>query len=201
MTIEEFVKIELGNDNTGHDFAHCIRVKKLARAISKEEGGNVKIIDAAALLHDCIDEKLFIDIQGQLSKIRKILIENNFSQIEIDEIVSIISSLSWHKHKELTTINGKIVQDADRLEAIGSIGIIRAIQYGTNKNRPFYNQENISKIDETNTINKLDETTISHFYEKLFHIKDTLNTKTAKKMAIKRDKMLHLFIDEFYDEI
>jgi uncharacterized protein len=199
-----FVKQEVGNDKTGHSFLHAERVAKLAKEIALQEGGNLKIIEASAYLHDCADEKLFKDPALQIEKIRKFLKDNNYTLEEIDSIIYIITHISWHlevKEKEpLETLEASIVRDADRLEALGAIGIIRCIEYGSRQGRDFYNENDIKRYlgEEVPSSNP---TSLSHFYDKLLKLGDHFKTKTGREMAKQRIAFLHEFLNEFYQEL
>lgn len=189
--VKKFVLQELGDDYSGHDYFHAIRVFNNAKKIlSKTTDDNVndKIVLLSTLLHDCVDHKLFGEnkINEQIAKIKKLLVED-YSSFEIKEIIDIIQSISYSKNIKLDNINAQIVSDADRLDAIGAIGIIRTIEYGASKKR---------KFDD-----KTDNCTINHFYEKLLKLKDLMYTAEAKKIAIKRHKFLEMFLKEYYDEI
>ena len=201
--IVEFVKQELSNDFSGHNFQHIERVVKNAKYLVKHEGGNEKIIIAACYLHDLVDTKLFDNIEEQKTKIRHLLAENKFRISEIDEIIEIIERISYSKGNidECNNLNLEIVRDADRLDALGAIGIIRTIEYGNSKNRLFYESENLNACEDKVSFNKSTNTSLSHFYDKLLKLKDYMHTYTAKKLAEKRHEFLVSFLEEFYEEI
>jgi uncharacterized protein len=202
-SITEFVKNELGADQSGHNFQHAERVAKLSQEIAKKEKGDERICLAAAWLHDCVDEKLFKDTATQEAKVRDVLRLNGYNEGEIAEIMDILATISFHKEKDhpLTKRNAKIVSDADKLEAIGAIGIIRTIEYGTSKGRPFYENENLEEVDGHYQFKQTSETTISHFYEKLLRLGEHFYTRTGKKMAERRLRFLRAFLEEFYKEL
>ncbi|MDP4083525.1 MAG: HD domain-containing protein [Bacillota bacterium] len=201
---EEYVQNEMGSDSTGHDWFHVDRVRKNALMIWKEEqAGDPFIIEMAALLHDISDEKLnsSTDIgQEKLDAFLQKATLSNLEKIHINQIIKTISFKGGQK-VELSSVEAKIVQDADRLDAIGSIGIARAFAYGGKKGQPIYDP-NISIRNEMS----LEEyrngksTSIHHFYEKLLKLKDLLHTKTARKMAERRHQTMQLFLDEFFKE-
>lgn len=201
--IIKFVKEELKNDHSGHDFKHIERVVNNAKKIMKVNGGNERIILTACYLHDIIDKKLFNDIESQLNKVNTTLKNNNYSEEEIKEIIDIITSISFNggDFKELTTINSMVVRDADRLDAIGSIGIIRAIQYGTIHNREFYEDDNIKEVDDKYYFNKSTNSTLSHFYDKLLKLESLMLTSEGKRLAETRTKIMSDFLDNFYNEL
>ena len=186
--IKKFVYDELINDYSGHDYHHAIRVYNNAKKIVSEindDNINDKIVYVSALLHDCVDHKLYNNIEEQVQKIIKLL-KDYFNEEEVNEILEIIQSISYSKNNKLTNINAQIVCDADRLDAIGAIGIIRTIEYGSSHNRKF--------DDDTNN------STINHFYEKLLKLKDLMYTNSAKELAKSRHQFLEVFLKEYYDE-
>lgn len=201
--IIDFVKKELLCDNSGHNFQHIERVVKNASYLIKYEGGNEKIIITACYLHDVIDHKLFEDVDAQKVKIINLLIDNNYLTSEIDEIIAIIENVSFSKGNinECDNLNLKIVRDADRLDALGAIGIVRTIEYGNSKNRLFYEEANLDRTKIGVIFKDSTNTSLSHFYDKLLKLKDLMHTSTAKKMAEKRHKFLLIFLEEFYEEL
>ena len=200
--IIEFVNKELAVDNSGHDFEHAKRVANNALNILKYEKANEKIVLTSCYLHDCVDKKLFNNIEEQVEKI-KLLLKDEYSEEEINQILDIISTISYNNgnYKDLSTIEACIVRDADRLDAIGSIGIIRTIEYGNSRNRKFYSEENIKNCKGKLIFNKSSETTLSHFYDKLLKLDALMHTKYAKKEAKRRKKILIKFLKEFYLEL
>lgn len=201
--IVEFVKNELAFDNSGHNFQHIERVVNNAKYLIKHDGGNEKIIVTACYLHDIIDHKLFDNIDTQKEKIVKLLIGNSYLPSEIEEIIEIIENISFSKGNinECNNLNLEIVRDADRLDALGAIGVIRTIEYGNSKHRLFYEEENLNRNENSITFKNSTNTSLSHFYDKLLKLKDYMHTYTAKKLAEKRHNFLISFLDEFYDEI
>lgn len=201
--IIEFVKNELSTDCSGHNFQHIERVVKNAKYLIKHEGGNELIIVTACYLHDIIDTKLFSDIEKQKEKIVKLLVECKYLPSQIEEIITIIESVSYSKGNtnNVDNLNLEIVRDADRLDALGAMGIIRTIEYGTSKKRLFYEEDNILRKGDMISFNKSSETTLSHFYDKLLKLKDYMHTFTAKKIAIERTEFIENFLNEFYEEL
>lgn len=198
-----FVKDELSFDHSGHNFSHIERVVKNAEMLIKHEGGNRKIIITACYLHDIIDTKLFDDIEKQKEKIVNVLVNASYFPTEIEEVIEIIESVSFSKGNinDVDNLNLEIVRDADRLDALGAIGIIRTIEYGASKKREFYTEENLNRSLDEVKFNKSTETTLSHFYDKLLKLKDYMHTYTAKKIANERSKFIEEFLSEFYKEI
>lgn len=201
--IIEFVKQELSKDNSGHGLQHALRVYNNAKKINNIEKGDEKIVLTAALIHDTVDKKLFDNFDERVEYVKHFLASSNYTSSEIDEIIYIISNISWNNgvNAELNSLNAKIVRDADRLDAIGAIGIIRTIVYGCSRERNFYDDKNLKIVDGSYQFNECTNSTLSHFYEKLLLLKDKLHTKTALKMAEDRHEFMVSFLDEFYDEL
>ncbi len=194
-----FVQSKLKEFDGGHDWFHTERVWKLAKSIcAKENAGNLLIIELAALLHDIADSK-FHDgpesLGGDMAY--DFMINegvNKESATHVREIINQMSFKSRMTEKSISSIEFQIVQDADRIDAIGAIGIARAFNYGGFKNRAIYDPE--KPLQEYSTIEaykKSDAPTINHFYEKLFLLKNLMNTETGKAMAEER----HLYMEEF----
>ena len=190
-------------DSTGHDWCHIYRVVKLALRIAKQENANIELVEIAALMHDLDDWKLSTDSENYPNA-RKLLKENNFDQSTIYKVIEIIEQVSFKGAGVDTTpksIEAKVVQDADRLDAIGAIGVARAFAFGGSKGRPLYAPEVEPQIHQSFEEYKQSKGhTINHFYEKLLLLKDRLNTKTAKEIATERHKFMQLFLDQFYKE-
>ena len=201
--IINFVKEELKYDNSGHGLQHALRVYNNAKKINEKEMGNEKIVLTAALLHDTVDKKWFDNFDDRIEIVKGFLQSNNYTNEEIDEIIYIISNISWNNGNfaELNSLNAKIVRDADRLDAIGAMGIIRTIEYGNSKHRNFYENENLLFNNGKYEFYQITTSTLSHFYEKLLLVKDKLHTKTALAMAEERHQFMILFLNEFYNEI
>jgi uncharacterized protein len=201
---EVFVKEHLGADATGHDWYHVDRVRRNALYICREEAkGDPFIIEMAALLHDIPDEKLNETAEKGQEKLDTFLQSLNISFETKCKINGIINTISYKggKGAELTSIEAKIVQDADRLDAIGAIGIARAFAYGGKKAQPIFDpkmsiRENMSLEEYRNG----KSSSIHHFYEKLLKLKELLNTETAKGLAESRQQFMELFLREFYKE-
>lgn len=201
---KRFVRNELGEDATGHDWFHVDRVRRSALHICREEkAGDPFIIEMAALLHDIPDEKLNESAEKGKAKLEAFF---NTIDINVDEknhITEIIETISFKggRKTELRTVEAKIVQDADRLDAIGAIGIARAFAYGGKKGQPIYDPGiNVREEMSLEEYRKGKSTSIHHFYEKLLKLKDLLNTETAKKMAESRHETMVLFLEQFYAE-
>ena len=198
-----YVKEKFENEYSGHDWFHTLRVFRTATRIAEAEGADVVIVQLAALLHDVDDRKLSPETYAEQKNARSFLAENGVEESVICEICRIISEVSFVGRDSVvpSTLEGKCVQDADRLDAIGAIGIARAFAYGGNHNRLMYHPDiapnpNMSKEEYI----KSNSTTVNHFYEKLFKLTDMMNTDTAKQIAKERDAYMKAFIAEFLDE-
>jgi uncharacterized protein len=201
---EKYVKKEMGQDVTGHDWFHVDRVRKNALHIgNKEQAGDPFIIEMAALLHDISDEKLNESLEQGEAKLEGFLNTISVEEEAKNHIKQIINTISYKggRKTELATIEAKIVQDADRLDAIGAIGIARAFAYGGKKGQQIYDpsievRDNMS-LEE---YRKGKSTSIHHFYEKLLKLKDLLNTPTAMEMAEGRQRIMESFLEQFFQE-
>lgn len=201
---EVFVRNELGEDATGHDWFHVDRVRRSALHISKEEKkGDLFVIELAALLHDIPDEKLNDSAQKGKEKLDSFLQSIHLPIETQNHINQIIDSISYRGGRKtvLETIEAQIVQDADRLDAIGAIGIARAFAYGGKKGQPIYDPTiNVREEMSLEEYRKGKSTSIHHFYEKLLKLKILLNTTAAKRMAESRHKAMESFLEQFYQE-
>ena len=199
----EFVKDFFKNEYSGHDFYHTYRVYNIAKKIAVKEKANSEIVMLAALLHDVDDIKISPNTYKNKDHARNFLRINNIDSNTINLICNIIDEISYKGTDSVipTTIEGKIVQDADRLDAIGAIGIARAFAYGGNHNRVMYDstiKPNLEMNEEEYRTHV--STTINHFYEKLFNLKDLMNTNTGKQLAISKDKYMRDFVEHFLEE-
>ncbi len=200
-----FVKKELENAEGGHDWFHIERVYKNALLIANGENCDILIVQLGALLHDIADSKFHDGDETVGPKKARLFLESkNFPENTIANVVNVIENISFkggHETKKFSSLELDIVQDADRLDAIGAIGIARTFNYGGFKNRAIYNPKinpnlHMSKEEYKNS----DAPTINHFYEKLLLLKDKMNTKTGKEIAAQRHEFMELFLDQFYDE-
>jgi uncharacterized protein len=201
--VEQVVKELLQNDASGHDWYHIDRVRKIALKIQHVEGGNRFIIELAALLHDVPDEKLNDSEEAGMKKLNDILSMLQLSDTDKEHILTIIKNMSYKGGNggELTTLEGKIVQDADRLDALGAIGIARTFAYGGKKGHLMYDPE--VPIRDKMSIEEYrhgKSTSLNHFYEKLFKLKDTMNTETGRRIAEERHAFMEQFVHEFMKE-
>ncbi|TCZ79870.1 HD domain-containing protein [Paenibacillus albiflavus] len=200
---ELFVKEELGKDSSGHDFWHIQRVRQMAVRIAAEEGADLFVCELAALLHDIPDEKLNDSKEAGLNKLNSWLDEYVADHGVKEQILSIITNMSYSGgHKPaMDSLEGRVVQDADRLDAIGAIGIARTFAYGGAKGRLMYDPEHPPEEFMTEEqYRKSNGSSINHFYEKLLKLKDLMNTKYAKQIATSRHEYMEGFLTQFYQE-
>ena len=197
--IKKVVKSKLGKNDPAHDFEHVMRVYRNAERICKSENGNKKLILSAVLLHDIVKIKNRKDSALKSARLSEIFLkENHFSDDEITIISDAIKEHSFSKGKIPSTIEGKILQDADRLDAIGAIGLARVFSFSGSNNRPFYDPKDPFSKNRNLNDNKW---AIDHFYEKLLTLEQKMNTKTGKTIAKKRTKTLKDFLKELKNEI
>lgn len=200
-----FVKHQLQNAEGGHDWFHIERVYKNAVLIAQEEVCDVTVVKLGAFLHDIADSKFHDGDEEIGPKMARTFLESeNVSEEIIEHVVQIIQNISFKGGNFEKTFSSKeleIVQDADRLDALGAIGIARTFNYGGFKNRALYNPSiapklNMSKEEYKNS----DSPTLNHFYEKLLLLKDKMNTETGKKIAQERHRFMETFLSQFYAE-
>ena len=197
--LKKIVRNKLEKNDPAHDFEHVMRVFRNAEKICKNENGNKKLILSAVLLHDIIKIKNRKDSALKSAKLsEKILKENYFLDNEIIIISDAIKEHSFSKGKTPSTLEGKILQDADRLDAIGAIGLARVFSFSGSNNRPFYDPKDPFSKNRNLNDNKW---AIDHFYEKLLFLEGKMNTKTGKLLAKKRTKTLKDFLKELKNEI
>ncbi len=201
-----FVKNELRDAEGGHDWFHIERVYKNALLISGTEKVEKTVVVLGALLHDIADSKFHNgDETVGPRKARQFLKSQNISEEIIDHVVKIIENISFkggNKNQEFHSKELDVVQDADRLDALGAIGIARTFNYGGFKNRKLYDPEIEPNLSMTPSEYKASEApTINHFYEKLFLLKDRMNTKTGQRIAEERHQFMETFLQQFYAEI
>ncbi|RLD61815.1 MAG: phosphohydrolase [Bacteroidetes bacterium] len=201
----DFVKTTLANAEGGHDWWHIYRVWKLSQHIAKTENVDLFVVELGALLHDIADSKFNSgDEKIGPRKAREFLSSIDVKEEIIVHIENIIANISFKGGKQAQQFKSPeldVIQDADRLDAIGAIGIARTFNYGGYKNRQLYNPDikpnlNMTKEEYKNS----NAPTLNHFYEKLLLLKNLMNTKTGKKIAIHRHEFMLQFLDEFYDE-
>ena len=197
--LKKFAQKKIKNNDPAHDFEHIMRVYRNAERICKSEDGNKKLILSAVLLHDVIKTVNQKDSALKSAKLsKKILSDYSFSNDEIIIICDAINDHSFSKGKTPSTIEGKILQDADRLDAIGAIGLARVFSFSGSNNRSFYDP-----IDPFSKNRKFNDNkwALDHFFKKLLLLEGKMNTKTGKTLAGKRIKILKNFLKEIKNEI
>ena len=189
-----FVKEFFKNDCSGHDYYHTIRVYELAKKIAEKENTDIELTSLIALLHDVDDCKLVGENGKSFNNTNNFLQNNQINEDKINLICSEISKISFKGTGKNTpdTLEGKIAQDADRLDALGAIGVARTFAYGGSRNRPMY----LPKDDEN-----YKTSSIAHFYDKLLNLSDLMNTNEAKQIAIQRTEYMKEYLNEFFDEL
>jgi uncharacterized protein len=201
----QLVKEKLGEDSTGHDYFHIMRVRALAVRLAIEEGADAYVVELAALLHDIADWKFH---DGDLNAGPKVATEWLQSLDEkpetVEKVAAIIKEVSYKGAGVKTTpasIEGKVVQDADRLDALGAIGIARTFAYGGKFERPMYDPDQPPVMHQTFEQYKNSRgTTLNHFYEKILLLKERLNTDAARALADERHKYVEDFVERFLSE-
>lgn len=200
----EYIKAIFSGDSSGHDYYHTVRVYRIATEIAKQEYADVNIVQLAALLHDVDDKKLSPETHATKKNAVDFMTANGVDADIINIVCKIIDEVSFAGTDSVvpSTIEGKCVQDADRLDAIGAIGIARTFAYGGSRGRKIYDPDikpriGMSKEEYEKNMNS---TSINHFYEKLLLLKDMMNTTAGKKMAEHRQAVMQEFLNEFLAE-
>ena len=200
----KYVKQIFSDDCSGHDYHHTMRVYRLAVQIAKRENADLLIVQLSALLHDVDDAKLSPETHETKKNAVRFMKNSGVDDKVIASVCKIIDEVSFAGIDSVvpSTIEGKCVQDADRLDAMGAIGIARAFAYGGSKGRRIHDPDikpmtNMNKADYHQNHNS---TSINHFYEKLLLLKDMMNTETAKKTAMHRQAVMEDFLEEFMAE-
>ena len=185
-----FAKEIFASDSSGHDYHHTLRVHALARTIALEEGADAALVELAALLHDVDDHKLSPDTAEGKTRAVEFLKGQGLRLEDIATVVHIIDQISFSRNTlPPDTLEGQCVQDADRLDALGAIGIARTFAFGGSHGRPIHDP---AGEDQT--------TSIQHFYDKLLLLKDKMNTQAGRRMAQHRHDFLESFLQEFLEE-
>jgi len=200
---EQFVRSQLQNDSSGHDWWHIERVRKMSLSLAKSENADMFVIEMAALLHDIADDKLMGSEEKGLETVSDLLSQLPLADEERRHIIRIISTISFKGGEGIKpdTLEGQIVQDADRLDALGAIGIARTFMFAGNRGHIMHDpglpyRTTMTKEQYRNG----PSTPINHFYEKLLKLKDLMNTDSAKRVAEERHKFMERFLDQFYKE-
>lgn len=202
---EKFVRHRLQDAEAGHDFSHIRRVLANARHICESETAKVEIVELAALLHDIADSKFHGGDETVGPRVAREFLESQNAPAEtVDHVVAIIENISFkggNFQRKFSSIELDIVQDADRLDAIGAIGIARAFNYGGFKNRSLYNPDIAPNLSMSKEEYKNSQSpTLNHFYEKLMLLKDRMNTESGKRIAALRHDYMQGFLDQFLAE-
>ncbi|GAB2317843.1 HD domain-containing protein [Alkalibacterium sp. s-m-22] len=199
----DMVKEKLNNEGSGHDWYHIERVWKMASKLAAKEQANSYIVELAALMHDLIDDKLVSSKDEAVQEVEYWLEGAGVSSSDAERIMDIIQTISFKggNGRKLTTLEAQIVQDADRLDAIGAIGIARCFTYAGSKGDVIFNPE--LSVRESMTEKEYREgpsSAVHHFYEKLLKLKDLMNTETAKHIAEERHAFMEDFLIQFFNE-
>ncbi len=200
----DYIKQEFSNDSSGHDWWHIQRVWQTALHICEHEKADAFLVQLAALLHD-LDDWKFNDSEDETPRRARGWLESlSLDPSTTDSVCNIIKHISYKGagvNNTMDSLEGFIVQDADRLDAIGAIGIARAFAYGGWKNRPLYDPNAAPKLHATFAQYKSSNSdTINHFHEKLLLLKDKMNTPTARRIAERRHEVMEQFLRQFMDE-
>lgn len=200
---EIWVRAKLEKDSSGHDWWHIDRVVRMARTIAQAEGADSFVCELAALLHDMADEKLNDDPFAAEQELVSWLANCGVSEQEADHIMEIIAMMSFKggARPPMRTKEGQVVQDADRLDAIGAVGISRVFAYSGAKGRPIHDPSLSPRSSMTEEeYRKGRDTAINHFYEKLLKLKALMNTAAGKELAAERHRFMEIYLNQFYAE-
>jgi uncharacterized protein len=200
-----FVKETLQNAEGGHDWWHIYRVLRTSEHIARTENVDLMVVQLGALLHDIADAKFHDGDESVGPRMARTFLESEGAdETTISHVENIIKHISFRSglgSGSWSSPELEVVQDADRLDAMGAIGIARAFNYGGFKNRPFYDPDIAPEVNQSKSAYKNNNApTINHFYEKLLLLKDLMNTKTGRKMAEHRHRYMEVFLAEFYAE-
>ena len=202
--VATYVERKLSGEGSGHDWWHIVRVRKLAEKLALAEGGDSFICQLAALVHDLVDDKLVADEGLALAEVRDLLTRVGVAANQTDQVLTIIQSISYkggNQNHLVLSLEGQIVQDADRLDAMGAIGVARTMAYSGHHQRIIHDPEVAVRQNMTlDQYRSHQGTAITHFYEKLLLLKDLMNTKTAKELAKGRHAFLEAYLDQFFAE-
>jgi uncharacterized protein len=202
---EEYIRNKFSGEGSGHDWWHIYRVRNIAVRIAEGENSNLFVVQLAALLHDIADWKFNDgDFNAGPELAREWLEKLQVGEEIISQVCEIIKGVSFKGAgvtAKMTTTEGMIVQDADRLDAIGAIGIARTFAYGGHRGQEIYNPDVRPEWhDSFEEYKNCTGSTINHFYEKLLLLKDLMTTETARKIAMERHRYMEQFLDRFYKE-
>jgi uncharacterized protein len=185
------VQQRLADQGAGHGFDHVLRVLMSARQINAEVGGDAFVIELAVLLHDVGDAKFHDGIERSGEFAREILGALGVNAAVIEHVVHIVDNVSFRKREsaEALSLEGQVVQDADRLDALGAVGIVRTIEYGAAIGQPFF------VPDDPHA-----KSGVAHFYDKLFKLRELMNTTAGKRLSLQREEFMRTFLEQYYAE-
>jgi uncharacterized protein len=198
-----YAREQLEQDSSGHDWWHIDRVTRSALLLAREEGADLFICELSALLHDVADEKLNPSLETGLAKVRNWLVGQHVEPDTIKQVMAIVSTISYKGGHQppVVSIEAQVVQDADRLDALGAIGIARAFAYSGWKGQLIHDPELVPrKVWTADTYRHGKSSAIAHFDEKLLKLKDLMNTETGKRIAQERHLVLVRFLEQFHRE-
>ena len=202
--VATYVERKLSGEGSGHDWWHIVRVQQMAEKLALAEGGDSFICQLAALVHDLVDDKLVADEELALAEARDLLTRAGVAADQTDQVLTIIQAISYKGGSQnhlVLSLEGQIVQDADRLDAMGAIGVARTMAYSGHHRRIIHDPEVAVRQNMTlDQYRSHQGTAITHFYEKLLLLKDLMNTKTAKDLAKGRHAFLEAYLEQFYAE-
>lgn len=204
LEVATYVEQKLSGEGSGHDWWHIVRVRNMAKNLALAEGGDSFICQLAALVHDLVDDKLVADEGLALAEVRDLLTRLRVRSDQTDQVLAIIQAISYkggsQNHLDLT-LEGQIVQDADRLDAMGAIGVARTMAYSGYHGRVIHDPEVAVRQNMTlEEYRSHQGTAITHFYEKLLLLKDLMNTKTAQELAKRRHAFMEAYLEQFFAE-
>lgn len=200
---KDYAKEVFAGDSSGHDYYHTLRVWRLALRLWEEEGGDRETVELAALLHDVDDYKLFGGEMGGCTRARAFMEGQGVPAERLEAVCRIIGDVSFKgtSTKTPSSLEGRIVQDADRLDSIGAIGVARTFAYGGSRGRKLYLPDEAPEMEMTaEQYATHNSCSINHFYEKLLLLKDMMNTPSAKVLAEERHRYMEQFLQEFFAE-
>ncbi|MET3684346.1 uncharacterized protein ABID56_002473 [Alkalibacillus flavidus] len=199
---EQMVKEKLESEGSGHDWWHIVRVVHNAQHISKTETVDAWVVTMGALLHDVIDDKVVVDPDLERANLESWLENQGVSQYHIDQILAIIDTISFkHGFEALPSLEAEVVQDADRLDAIGAVGIARCFTYSGSKGSPIHDPNLFPRESMTpDQYRRGDSSAINHFYEKLLTLKDKMNTEEGYRIACERHQFMEQYLQQFFAE-
>lgn len=202
--VKKYSLEKLGSEKSGHDFYHSQRVAKVAKQLAVIEGADEEMAQVCGFLHDVIDDKVVSDVAAARKDLLEFLKSLGYSATFITAFFQIIDNISFSKEleagKENLSLTGKVVQDADRIDALGAIGIMRTAYYGGSHQDPLYDPKLKPRELTSKKQYRQDSTVINHFYEKLFKLPDLMNTVAGKKEALARKAFMEAFLEKFYEE-